>query len=211
MATNDMYRQLLSQAVSKNGSALIGGTIGGAMIGGAYFKPTNRKMTQTSGSVGSYGEAGPEAMRARSEAARVRLQNPDVKEKAKAARKSRKNFIDNELLNVYGGRSKISYDERLDAITAAKKQLHLIKTQAAETKRQNRTEGEKKEDARKSLESKARALEKYGFENTKEGRKAFRIAKGYEKVPKTPAQKARDKQDRAEFKAFKAFRHQGNL
>lgn len=34
MATNEMYRQLLSQAVHKNGSSLLGGNSGGAMIGG---------------------------------------------------------------------------------------------------------------------------------------------------------------------------------
>ncbi len=193
MATNDMYRQLLSQAVSRNGSALIGGNSrGGAMIGGAYYKPTNRKSTMSS-QYDSDDENSIATRAYKSRQARERFQDPEVKEKAKVARKFRKNFIDNELLNVYGGRSKISFNERADAINNAKKQLHLMKTQKAEEKRNGRSDAEKKADARKSAESRARTLEKHGFEDTKEGRKAFRIAKGYEKQKKSSTQKRKDK------------------
>ncbi len=185
MATNEMYRQLLSQAVRKDGSgnqygsALIGGSGGGALIGGYYPTPKKKK-----------GYKNPNADPEKVAFARNVLQSQATKDKAKRAREVREHFINTQLQIAYAGRKKISYAERAMAIANAKIDLHTIKLNKQKNKREARSPAEKAEAKRKQQMYLMRAVSKAGFPPSAEGLKAYRKSKGY---VKTPAQKALDK------------------
>lgn len=173
MATNDMYRQLLSQAVSKNGSALIGGNSGGAMMGG-YF---DRKKPKPKGT------GNPDNI-----AKGLALQTPALIRKRQEAQNFRTQYIDAKLYEAYGNRDKISYNERADVINAAKKDLHARKLAIAQSKREAMTPQEKAAAKQKAQIYRANAIAKAGFDpNTAEGRKGYRLAKG---IVKSPQEKA---------------------
>ncbi len=161
-ATNDMYRQLLNQAVSRNGSALIGGNSGGAMIGGLLYGKPKKK---------------PFGLRSAENIAKGKqLQTPAMKAKREASNRFRTDYIDDKIRQAYGDRSKVSYDERLDIITQAKKELHKIKTDMLARKRENRTDAQKAEDKRKRDAYIARKAVEAGFTPSAEGIKAYRRA-----------------------------------
>jgi len=128
MATNDMYRQLLSQAVHRDGSALIGG----AMIGG-YFpkKPVERKSNRIDPAIRAQrmqtGVPATDTSRGMSAEQYSKLFSDAAINKATANRKARQAYIDDKLIAKYGGRTKIPYAERALTIAQARIDLHLAK------------------------------------------------------------------------------------
>jgi len=145
MATNEMYRQLLSQAVrNKDGSGNQYGSalLGGAMIGGLF--PYKKKPKHVKG----VSKAGADP--AKVAYARQVLQSPAALQAAAASRAFRENYIDGKLQAAYGGRTKMAYDERAYVITQARIELHNMKLQKAKAKRENRTPQQKAAAAAKA-------------------------------------------------------------
>lgn len=198
MASNAMYRQLLNEAVnnnSKQGSALMGGArMGGAMMGGGrggYFDKGPKKGPNREGKDPIKVQRGKD------------MQTPANKEKMRQANDFRQQYINAQLYQAYGDREKISYNERIDVITQAKKDLHERKLAAMQYKRDNMSNAEKDREKEKREDYRIAALKKVGLENTKEGRKKYREMKGIG-GPKSPEEKAESRAVNQMIKQAKA-------
>lgn len=186
MATNEMYRQLLSQVVNKQGSALIGGGYhGSALIGGYYphVKKEKRekvseeeekrrmanglKYTKANGTIGFIT---PQAYTNLVN----RMNNKETKEKMAAARAADEKYIDSKLKEKYGTRTQIPKLERAITIAYARDDL---RKQKYEEYKKSLTPEKIAEMKMKRQEYELNAAARANFPRTKEGVAAYRKSK----------------------------------
>jgi hypothetical protein len=199
--------EMLQRAM--NGSALVGGMYGSALEGGYFHPPKNRIVegkvlpveskraeVKESKEVNALKEqirvvkAGERAQKLQQGTAKMtaakygKLFSDAAIAKRNAARKSSEDYIDTKLREAYAGRKSIPYAERALIIARARIDLHRRKVDAA---RAAMTPQKKEENKAKSKARMLANLTALGLQDTPEGRREYRIKRGWTRSPQEKA------------------------
>ncbi|HEY1645404.1 MAG TPA: hypothetical protein VGF75_03375 [Candidatus Saccharimonadales bacterium] len=196
------------QRMYAQGNGLVGGgLVGGGLVGGFYPKPVRKpgpKLSQEQKDErlrNGYGKMSAEQYR--------KLFSPDKIAEARRSRAETQNFINNQLILAYDGKTKLPYAERILAIAGARIAAHEAKKEDKKAARAAMTPAEKETEKTKRRQSELRRAVENDFEPTEEGLKAFRR---FKKKPLSEEQKAvkreenRDPGVRAARAAYRAAR-----
>ena len=199
--------EMLQRAM--NGSALVGGMYGSALEGGYFHPPKNRivegkvipvetkraeikeskEVSALKGQIKAI-KATERATKLQQGTAKMtaakygKLFSDAAIAKRNTARKRSENYIDTKLREAYAGRKSIPYAERAIIIARARIDLHKQKVDAARAAMTEEKKLENKAAAKARMRANLAAL---GLQDTPEGRREYRIKRGWTRSPQEKA------------------------